>query len=73
MHEERILAQRSKQQYRSPLANNVRYLIEYMFLFTMSPKRGIDEIPIKLWESYMPDSFDEAVKLLWDIDALPAL
>jgi hypothetical protein len=73
MHEERILRQRQLQEYHSPLAHNVRYLIEYMFLFTVSPKRMIDEIPIKLWESYMPDSFDEAVKLLWDLEALPAL
>ena len=51
----------------------MRYLIEYMFLFTVSPKKVIDKIPIKLWESYMPDSFDEAVKSLWDIEVLPAL
>jgi hypothetical protein len=73
MHEGRILTQRMKQEYRSPLAHSVRYLIEYMFLFTVSPKRTIDEIPIKLWESYMPDSFDAAVKSLWDIEVLPAL
>lgn len=73
MHEDRILRQRQRQEYRSPLAHNVRYLIEYMFLFTVSPKKVIDEIPIKLWESYMPDSFDEAVKLLWDLEFLPAL
>ncbi|MBW2263737.1 MAG: hypothetical protein JRG91_17385 [Deltaproteobacteria bacterium] len=73
MHEERILTQRRQQEYRSPLAHNVRYLIEYMFLFTVSPTRTIDKIPIKLWESYMPDSFDEAVKSLWDIEVLPAL
>lgn len=73
MHEERILTQRLQQEYRSPLAHNVRYLIEYMFLFTISPKRVIDAIPIQLWESYMPDSFDEAVKSLWDIEVLPAL
>lgn len=73
MHEERILTQRLQQEYRSPLAHNVRYLIEYMFLFTVSPRKAIDAIPIKLWESYMPDSFDEAVKSLWDIEVLPAL
>lgn len=73
MHEERVLAQRLRQEYRSPLARNVRYLIEYMFLFTMSPKRTIDAIPIRLWERYMPDTFDEAIKELWDLPVMPAL
>jgi hypothetical protein len=73
MHEERVLTQRSRQEYRSPLARNVRYLLEYMFLFTMSPSRTINEIPIKLWERYMPDTFDDAVKQLWGVSLLPAL
>lgn len=73
MHEERVLAQRLRQEYRSPLAHNVRYLIEFMFLFTMSPQTRIQDIPIKLWERYMPDTFDEAIKELWDIPVLPAL
>ena len=73
MHEERVLAQRLRQEYRSPLAHNVRYLIEYMFLFTMSPSHTIDDIPIKLWERYMPDTFDDAIKRLWGVSVLPAL
>jgi hypothetical protein len=48
MHEGRILTQRRQQEYQSPLAHSVRYLIEYMFLFTVSPKKMIDAIHIKL-------------------------
>ncbi len=73
MHEERVLAQRSIQDYRSSLAYNVRYLIEFMFLFTMSPTRCVSDVPFKLWEHNMPDTFDEAVKRLWNLDYLPAL
>lgn len=73
MHEDRILAQRSIQDYRSSLAFNVRYLIEYLFLFTMSPARSVSEIPFVLWEHNMPDTFDEAVKRLWHQSYLPAI
>lgn len=73
MHEEMILAQREEVEYRSSIATNVRYLTEYLFLFAVSGKKGIDELPIKLWEKAMPDIYDDAISNLWDIPTMPVL
>jgi len=67
MHEERILAQRNQLEYRSSVARNVRYITEYLFHFALSGKKCIDQLPIKLWEKSMPDTYDYAIRELWDI------
>jgi len=73
MHEERILGQREKIQYRSIVARNVRYMMEFLFLFAQSGKESFQEMPIKLWERTLPDSYDHAVRMLWDIPTIPIL
>jgi hypothetical protein len=70
-HEERILAQREQFECRSSIARNVRYVTEYLFLFAVSGKEYIQELPIKLWEKAMPDTHDHAVRGLWDIPTAP--
>jgi len=67
MHEDRILEQRMSRQYRGPLAANVEYLMEYLFLFPYSRQREIRELPIRLWNRYLPDYFDEVIKKLFRI------
>ncbi|MCK9459389.1 MAG: hypothetical protein M0R80_07095 [Proteobacteria bacterium] len=58
MHEDRVLAQRSDQQYQGGVAKNIEWLMEYLFRFCLSPLSSLDEIPIHLWARYMPDYID---------------
>jgi hypothetical protein len=73
MHEERILAQREQTGYRSSIARNVRYITEYLFLFAISGKKSIHQLPVRLWEKTMPDTYDHAIRELWDIPTMPVL
>jgi hypothetical protein len=73
MHEERILAQREQAEYRSSIARNVRYITEYFFLFAISGKTSIDQLPVRLWEKTLPDTYDHAIRQLWDIPGMPVL
>jgi hypothetical protein len=67
IHEDRIIEQRLRQQYRGPLAHNIQCLMEYLFVFPASPQRELGELPIKLWNRYLPDDFDEILKRLFGI------
>lgn len=66
MHEERLMRQRH-QTYRGHLSRNVSYLMEYIFACGISPCTSIEEIPIKVWIQYVPDTFDEIIKRLFGI------
>jgi len=51
IHEDRIIEQRLRQQYRGPLARNIQCLMEYLFTFPSSPSPCPCEpggLPIKL-------------------------
>ena len=67
MHEDRIIEQRLRQPYNGHLAKNVEYLLEYLFVFPYSLQRELGELPIKLWNRYLPDYFDEVVRRLYSI------
>jgi hypothetical protein len=67
MHEDRIIEQRLKQLYRGPLAKNIGYLMEYLFAFPAGNHRELGELPVKLWNRYLPDYFDEVLKELFHI------
>lgn len=67
MHEDRIIRQRLHQQYRGHLSKNIEYLMEYLFSFPASSQRELRELPIKLWNCYLPDYFDEVLKELFQI------
>jgi hypothetical protein len=41
--------------------------MEYLFVFPTSPQRELGELPIKLWNRYLPDDFDEILKRLFGI------
>jgi len=73
MHEERIVRQRATKEYRGHLARNIEYLMEYLFAFSQSAERELPELPIKLWNRYLPDYFDEVLKRLYHIpsDSMP--
>ena len=67
IHEDRIIQQRLHQPYRGPLARNIQCLMEYLFTFPTSRQRVLGELPIKLWNRYLPDYFDEVLKELFRI------
>jgi hypothetical protein len=67
VHEDRIIEQRLYQQYRGPLARNIQDLLEYLFSFPSSHQRELGELPIKIWNRYLPDYFDEVRKQLFRI------
>ncbi len=70
IHEDRIIQQRLKQEYRGPLAKNVEYLMVFLFNFAVSPQSELGELPIKLWNRYLPDYVDEVLRSLFDIPPL---
>ncbi len=67
IHEDRIIEQRLYQPYRGPLARNIQHLLEYLFSFPSSDQRELGELPIKIWNRYLPDYFDEVMKQLFRI------
>jgi len=67
IHEDRIIEQRRGKQYRGHLAKNIEYLMEYLFTFPSSGRIELGELPIKLWNRYLPDYFDEVMKQLFHI------
>jgi len=49
-----------------PLART-SILLEYLFSFPSSHQRELGELPIKIWNRYLPDYFDEILKQLFHI------
>jgi len=71
MHEERVLQQRAHPDYRGHLSTNVRYLLDFILGLCRSPWRGeLDEVPVKLWVHYMPDTYEQIVRRLYLADEL---
>jgi hypothetical protein len=73
MHEDRIIRQRVEQQYTGQLAQNIEYLIGYLFLLPASNRMELEEIPFKLWHRYLPDYFDDVIKKLFNIPSVEVL
>ena len=67
MHEDRIIEQRMKEQYRGALARNTEYLMVYLFSIAASRQTKVTEIPIKLWNRYLPDYFEEVMRQLYSL------
>ena len=65
MHEDRIIEQRLHQQYCGHLAKNIEYLMEYLFTFPVSPCIELHELPIKIWNRYLPDYFEDVIRKLF--------
>jgi hypothetical protein len=41
--------------------------MEYLFVFPYSAQYELGELPIKLWNRYLPDYFDEVLRRLYRI------
>jgi hypothetical protein len=73
IHEDRIIKQRLRQQYCGHLAKNIEYLMEYLFSFPASSQIELGQLPIKLWNRYLPDYFDDVLKRLFGIPIINEL
>ncbi len=67
MHETRIFLQRQQQTYFGNIPTNVEYIIEYLLAVGLSPTVFIDEIPIKIWGRYLPDSLSYRIRKLYNM------
>lgn len=65
MHEEHILEQRDKQEYRGRLARNIEALMAFLFAFALSPKPTFDRLPIQVGGSYLDDYLDSVMRSLF--------
>ncbi len=60
IHEERVLSMRVQPSYTGHLATNVFYLMDFLFALCRGPAlRDMEQVPIKLWVKYMPETIDQ--------------
>lgn len=67
LHELRILRLRERQSYSGQIAQNARYLIEFLFAVAYAPTIQVPNLPIKLWGRYLPDTVLTAVGHLFGV------
>jgi hypothetical protein len=67
IHEERIIAQRDNKSYRGYIPMNVEFLVESLFVVGFSPRIDIDQVPIKLWGRYLPETLSSYVRQLYNL------
>jgi hypothetical protein len=67
IHEERIIAQRDNKSYRGYIPMNVEFLVESLFAVGFSPGIDIDQVPIKLWGRYLPETLSSYVRRLHNL------
>jgi hypothetical protein len=68
IHEERIISQRDSSRYKGYIPMNVEFLVEFLFAVGFSPRVEIDEVPIKIWGRYLPETLGSYIRQLY---ALP--
>lgn len=67
MHEARIFKQRQHQNTFGNITINIEYIIEYLLAVGLSPTVSIDNIPIKIWGRYLPDTLSYRIRSLYDM------
>lgn len=67
MHEARIFKQRQHQNSFGNIPINIEYLIEYLIAVGLSPVVHINEIPIKIWGRYLPDTLSHHIRGLYNM------
>ena len=67
IHEERIIAQRDNKSYRGYIPMNVEFLVESLFAVGFSPRIDIDQVPIKLWGRYLPETLSSYIRQLHNL------
>jgi len=67
LHEARIIEQRENREYTGYLPMNIEFLVEYLFAVGFSPQTEMDEVPIKLWGRYLPDTLTANIRRLYGL------
>ena len=67
MHESRIFLQRQEQELYGNISLNIEYIIEYLLAVGLSPTVRLDEIPIKIWGRYLPDTLSYRIRRLYQM------
>lgn len=67
LHELRILRLRDRQSYSGQIAQNARYIIEYLFAVAYAPTTHVPPLPVKMWGRYLPDTVLTSVGQLFGV------
>jgi hypothetical protein len=67
MHESRIFLQRQEQELYGNISLNIEYIIEYLLAVGLSPTLHLNEIPIKIWGRYLPDTLSYRIRSLYQM------
>ncbi len=67
MHENRIFKQRHQNQTYGNIPMNIEFIIEYLIAVGLSPTVQTDEIPIKIWGRYLPDTLSHLVRRIYQM------
>jgi hypothetical protein len=70
MHEDRIIRQRQHPHHQGQLAQNVEFLLELVFTMPAAPRVHLDRLPVRLWDRYLPESFDEVKRVLFGLPSV---
>ncbi|MFB1485739.1 MULTISPECIES: hypothetical protein [unclassified Thiocapsa] len=70
MHEDRIIRQRLGWAYQGHLSQNLEFLLEYLFALPAAPEARLGRLPVRLWERYLPDYFDEVKRVLFRVPSV---
>ena len=70
MHEDRIIRQRHHPHHSGQLALNVEFLLELLFTLPVIPRAHLEQLPIRLWNRYLPDYFDEVKRGLFHLPSI---
>ena len=67
MHENRIFKQRHQNKIYGNIPMNIEFIIEYLIAVGLSPTIQIDDIPIKIWGRYLPDTLSHLVRKVYQL------
>ncbi|MFH1981337.1 MAG: hypothetical protein ABIL58_05815 [Pseudomonadota bacterium] len=67
MHEIRIFRQRQQKAFYGNIPVNIEYILEYMLAVGLSPTVALDDIPIKIWGRYLPDTLSHLIRQLYHL------
>ena len=65
MPETRIFEQRQQREFYGNIPINIEYIIEYLMAVGLSPTIHLDEIPIRIWGRYLPDTLSHRIRKLY--------
>lgn len=67
MHEIRIFRQRQQKAFHGNIPVNIEYILEFMLAVGLSPTVTLEDIPIKIWGRYLPDTLSHLIRQLYHL------